>query len=91
MPQTGSMRHGASPARSSRIGQSGTTIAVAVLHELMERAPHRLQLLNLLIELVDVVLGDTADVGARAPAVAPQAEQLLDLLHRKARVAGRGG
>ena len=63
-------------------------IAVAVLHELMERASHRLQLLDLLIELADVVLRHAADVGARAAPVAPEAEELLDLLHREAEVAG---
>ena len=61
---------------------------MAVFNELVQGAPHRLELRDFLIELADMVLGDTPDVCAGAASIAPEAEKLRDLLHREAEIAG---
>ena len=61
---------------------------MAVFDELAERAPHRPELLDFLIELADVVLGHTPDVRAGAAPIAPEAKELRDLLHREPEVSG---
>jgi hypothetical protein len=60
---------------------------MAVLHELLERAPHGLQLFDLLFKLDYVLLGYATDVCAGAAAIAPQPQQVLDLLHRESQIA----
>lgn len=48
-----------------------------------ERSAHRFQLLDLLVELCNMLQGQTFHLGARAPLVAPQSEQPFDFLHRE--------
>ena len=62
-------------------------IPVAVLNELGQRPSHRLQLCDFVIELADVLLRHAPDVGAGTPPIAPQANELGNLLDRKAKIA----
>ena len=59
-------------------------ITVAVRGQLCERATHGLQLFDSRIELCDVSQRETLHLGARASLVAPQPDQVGDLLHREA-------
>src|SRR5688500_7387552 len=65
----------------------GSMVAVAVSREIDERLAHGLHLGDLGVELRDVLRGQPLHVRARAPAVAPEAEQRLDLGEREAQVA----
>jgi hypothetical protein len=60
---------------------------MTVLHQVLQCAPHALQLGDLAIELASVFERDAADVSARAALVLPQTEQPADVLHREPEVA----
>ena len=64
----------------------GPIVSVAAVHEVFERRLHREQFCCLLLQLLDVRLGEGFDRAARAPAVLPQANQFGDLRQRKAEV-----
>src|SRR5262245_21919807 len=52
-----------------------TMVAVAVMHQVLERPGHALQLGDLALQVVDMLPGDTLHRGARARSIAPQAEE----------------
>ena len=59
-------------------------IAVAAMDQCLERPLHPLELVDLLFEIADVTLRDSAYITAAAAPVLPQPQQLRDLLHREA-------
>ena len=63
-------------------------VTVAVLGKIRQRSPHPLQLRDLGVELLDVFERQPLHVHAGAPAVVPQPQQRLDLLHREAQIPG---
>src|SRR5687767_3284513 len=63
-------------------------ITLAMLRQMLERIHHCLELGNLAVQLVHVLAGDLLDRGAGTGFVLPKAEQLLDVVHRKAERAG---
>jgi len=65
----------------------GTVVPVAVIRQRLERANHRLDFRNLVLEPLDMLKRDRFHVGAGPAAVRPQPEQFADLLDRKAQVA----
>src|SRR6188768_867226 len=65
----------------------GPLVAMAAVHQVLERRLHREQMGCLLLELADVRLGQRLDAAARTPAVLPQPDQLTDLGDREAEVA----
>ena len=66
------------------IGHSAVAAVVARLDELVQRAAHRLQVRDLLIDVLDLALGDGADPVPLAAPHPAQAHQLLDLVEREA-------
>ena len=58
-----------------------------MVDEMLQRAAHRLQLADFPVERSQVLLRDATHVRARTPAVVPEREQLLNLLHREPEVA----
>src|SRR5687767_1510945 len=68
-------------------GALGPVVALAAMHEMLERRLHGMQLGQLRVELVEVDLGQRLDLPARAAPVLPEAEELADLLDREAQVA----
>jgi len=61
-------------------------IALAVVHQLLQGVAQAHQLGDALVQFVDVGIGQGLHVGARAPPVAPQGEQVAHFLQREAQV-----
>ncbi|MCY1238150.1 hypothetical protein D9M72_508730 [compost metagenome] len=57
------------------------------MHEVRERAAHRLHVGDALLQFTEVLLGDALDARAGAAAVVPQADQFGDFFHREPQVA----
>src|SRR3954453_4794859 len=62
-------------------------VAVAVMREVLERAHHRLKLLDLSLQFVDVVTRDALHGATGAGLLLPQAEKCLDVRHAEAKRA----
>ena len=62
-------------------------VAMAALHQRLQRALHGLHGGDAFGQVVDVGLGDALDLAAGAGLVLPQAHQLADFLHREAQAA----
>src|SRR5688572_32258374 len=58
-------------------------VPVAMPCEVLERIDHRLELGDLAIQLVDMLAGDLLDRRAGTGLVLPQAEQLVNIVHRE--------
>src|SRR5690606_4878566 len=64
---------------------SGPIVAVTMLDEMQQRAPHLVERANLPLQLFDVDQRDALDLGAR-PAALPQRKQYPNLLDREAEI-----
>src|SRR5690625_2154837 len=69
-------------------GTLGPLVSVAIGRQMLERAAHGVEFLNLGLELGDVILSDRLYLGARPRPVTPERHQDLYLLDREAEVAG---
>lgn len=61
-------------------GAVGPVVAVTAAHQMLQRGLHRVQLLELVVEFLDVHLRQRTHLPARSLAVLPQAEKLANLL-----------
>ena len=75
------------PDSSSRIGQSGRVVAVAVVDEMLQRLAQAHQLGDLAVDLGELGLGDRLHVGALARLVAVERQQLAAFLDGEAEAA----
>src|SRR5687768_477609 len=79
-----------SPGLLAEVFQDRTVrslVPVAAMNQVIQGLLHRLHRRNAPGQIFGMLLRDLAHLGAGAPAVLPQANQLADLLHREAEVA----